>query len=675
MKKPIFSFLTIILLILSIPGYADFISNKGISSSLIINNDDNNSITEVICPDDFQICINSGILTLDMAYPTGGEYFGDGVLFNMFNPIEAGLGSHLIFYHFTDPDGNISTCSFMITVMESPEVLCPPGYSVCIAEPPFALTGATPEGGIYMINGVVSDTLDPTVVGIGNHQIGYCYSDSSGCAETNTYILQVITLPFLELGETDTLLSDDFEQNVPKPYQLMFYGTGYSTVEWTSNGTGTFNNPNLSNPVYTFSQQDISAEGVTFTLTAQSTGLCSTNVSGSKMVAIPSQLIDIPAGWSGISSYINPYDPDIEHVIAPCNGNLIVQVSLNGIYWGEQSINTLISWSTEVGYKVKYEQACCLPLFGSPVTWPSTVHLDAGINYIPVHSRNPVKLTDVFGADTNMIILLIDIYSMQVFSPSFGEFNTLEYLEPGIGYMAYVSDSINITYPIPTKNMATNIYFAKREPFQVRNQTIWNDVINTGSMHFISIDKTALSDLDYGDYIGAFTSNGRCSGMVEYIGNAKTIIPVFGDDPSTTEKDGMSENEFISIRLYSHSSGIESDLSVIYDPAFPDDKGIYVNFGLSGILRITTGTASENNLKSEKLLIFPNPAKDYLIIQSDAGICDIKLSNFYGQDLFTERVENSNECFLNLANYGKGVYFIEVKTNKGWVTNQRILIQ
>lgn len=52
-------------------------------------------------------------------------------------------------------------------------------------------------------------------------------------------------------------------------YQLLGSASNYSGVWWTSSGTGSFSNPNILNPVYTPSQQDIDTGSVVLTLTAQ----------------------------------------------------------------------------------------------------------------------------------------------------------------------------------------------------------------------------------------------------------------------------------------------------------------------------------------------------------------------------------------------------------------------
>lgn len=51
--------------------------------------------------------------------------------------------------------------------------------------------------------------------------------------------------------------------------------TNYSSLMWSSTGTGTFSNPGILHPVYTPSQNDINAGSITLTLVVNGTGNCS----------------------------------------------------------------------------------------------------------------------------------------------------------------------------------------------------------------------------------------------------------------------------------------------------------------------------------------------------------------------------------------------------------------
>lgn len=53
--------------------------------------------------------------------------------------------------------------------------------SVCANSPAFPLSGSTPAGGAYYVNGVLSTSFDPAALGVGTHTIVYVFS-SPGCS-------------------------------------------------------------------------------------------------------------------------------------------------------------------------------------------------------------------------------------------------------------------------------------------------------------------------------------------------------------------------------------------------------------------------------------------------------------------------------------------------------------
>jgi len=66
-----------------------------------------------------------------------------------------------------------------------PDTLCIEDWS------PVTLTGATPAGGTYNGDGVVGNTFDPALAGVGSHEITYTYSNSFGCTNQSSLFLFV----------------------------------------------------------------------------------------------------------------------------------------------------------------------------------------------------------------------------------------------------------------------------------------------------------------------------------------------------------------------------------------------------------------------------------------------------------------------------------------------------
>jgi len=629
---------------------------------------------EVVCPETATVCINAGIIVLDQGAPEGGLYEGPGAFLDLFNPLEAGLGDHLITYYYTAPDGCTGSCTFTLTVTDVPEAICPAGFSVCITDPAFTITGAQPEGGSYRINGIPGNVFDPEALGYGVHLVEYMYSIASGCQDVCEFHITVEPEPEVTILADPYLLCEDYQNQLPLPYPLTANVPAYTSLNWSTSGDGTFSNPGSLNTSYNFGPNDLSGGQVTFTLTVQTSGVCIGTVSDQLTVFLPSQLIEIPAGWSGISSNVIPQVPNIGVVAAPCIDQLIIQISIGGIYWPDQNVNTLGVWNAHAGYKVKYLAPCCLPLFGQAVPLPSTIHLNVGVNYLPVHTKVAVKLTEVFGADTNRIISVVDIGTLQIYSPSFGGLNTLVWLEPGVGYLAYMMQSANITYPANLKSSAP-AGLPNREPFRGAHVAPWNEVINTGSYHLIAFENAALKDIETGDVIGVFNQHGLCAGFGTKTETDRLLIPVFGDDPYTQDIDGMAELEMLTFRLYRHQSGEVLDIEVNFDPIAPNSDGLFTGYGLSRVTGLKAESTSVHDQTGYDLSVYPNPADKTVTVQWSKGIRSVSLVNAFSQMVAEVQLQGEAQAEMDISRFPAGVYLLTVKDMAGLVRLKRLVVE
>jgi len=76
-----------------------------------------------------------------------------------------------------------------------------------------------------------------------------------------------------------------------------------------------------------------------------------------------------------------------------------------------------------------------------------------------------------------------------------------------------------------------------------------------------------------------------------------------------------------------------------------------------------------NNLNSEEVLIYPNPVKDYLHINSEAEIAGIQIYDLLGKIVF-ESGKAGNEAKLNLSHLQSGMYFIKVQNDNAIITRK-----
>jgi len=156
------------------------------------------------------------------------------------------------------------------------------------------------------------------------------------------------------------------------------------------------------------------------------------------------QLLNIPAGWSGISSFINPSDPAIETVMQGVMDELVIVTDLNGKqFWPEGGLNTIVNWDNQQGYWIKMNEAASLKLSGTR-SLGSTLQLTEGWNLIPVWSLCEAPVTDFFNIPQTVIVKSAAGY--QLYWPEKG-INTLANLLPGKAYLVKLSGDATIVFP------------------------------------------------------------------------------------------------------------------------------------------------------------------------------------------------------------------------------------
>jgi hypothetical protein len=172
-----------------------------------------------VCGDIFA-CISDPLVPLNTCFPAGGTTTGPGIAGGFFNPNLAGVGTHTLNYNYVDPFTGCETdVTFQAFVFALPVVNCPPSGSVCINNPPFMLSGATPAGGTYSGPGVVAGQFNPAAAGVGIHTITYSYTDPfTGCSNSCTFIITVNPLPVVSCPA-------NFSVSLATPPFLLFGGS------------------------------------------------------------------------------------------------------------------------------------------------------------------------------------------------------------------------------------------------------------------------------------------------------------------------------------------------------------------------------------------------------------------------------------------------------------------
>jgi len=383
-----------------------------------------------------------------------------------------------------------------------------------------------------------------------------------------------------------------------------------------------------------------------------------------------SQQIELPAGWTGLSSYVMPAAPVLEDVFAPIADELIIAQTMGGFYYPGENINTIGNWPQHAAFKVKTNTTCTLPLTGV-MEINQQVSLDAGWNLLPVVSSSAVLASDLF-ADAGSLVIVKEIAGWKTYWPQYG-INTLIALEPGKAYNILFNTPGLVNFQA-LKSTNPN----SRADASSNREDVGLPTPPTAINHTIAILPHALRGLDSGSSLGAFDQQGRCFGIAA-ISDETICLTVFGDDPTTVDKDGFSKGELI---LFKNLPGTLPEASLeknpdclkpSFDPSLPNATGTFTENGLS----VITGFKPVSSIGFEDfanmITIFPNPTTGMVSITGLMQGSIVTLSNMQGQSLITIHLTGTDILQTDLREYPAGVYFIKIQFREVGIYRRLIL--
>jgi len=542
-----------------------------------------------------------------------------------------------------------------------------------------ALNPVYTPGSTDIANGTVTLTLTA-------YPSGVCLNPA-----ISSVVITIVPEPFVDLGVDFALGCADFGNDVPGKWdavELNPYFTNISpVVQWTTNGDGTFDDATVINAVYHIGVNDNWNGEVELCVTVNGLGTCAFTDDDCVIISVPQQLITInnPGGvdtWWGLSSYLMPDAVTVPGVMAPVVGaggdpasDLVIMINKQGkYYWPEPTppINQLGDWD-QVGYKAKFDNNCCLPIYGDRLV-NQTFPVSGAFDYIPVLTNVEVPVATLFAGHLSEILLIYDWAPAQLWTEAAQDFTVLE---PGRAYLlvhrSHLS-SYDVTFPAYDLNAP--VYVSNKSGQDVVNNSPWNDVVNTSQTHFILFANEIAKELKVGDIFGTFNENGECVGMNEFVERDSFLkLIAMGDDPVTEAVDGFQIGENMNFKLYRQETGETFEVSFTYDPQYPSYDGNFTLYGVSRVIGMTMNATSINDPGTQyNVNVYPNPANEVININSDYTIRTVALVNYVGQTVFTDFV-NGNTFQINVSNYTTGMYFVRIETVEGNVITKRITVE
>jgi len=370
------------------------------------------------------------------------------------------------------------------------------------------------------------------------------------------------------------------------------------------------------------------------------------------------QILDIPAGWSGISSYLDPMNKGVEGIFAPYQSNFILLASLEGVYFPIQNINTIGNWDYHTGYQVKAANPFEVTITGTKIHSPGdskspgeyTLALAQGWNLLPVLSPCDVEVAGLFAPVAANLDIVKDVAGWGVYWPAMN-INTIGALHPGKAYFVRTSGNVEVTFG-GCEKVAENLT-------GFENLLGLTTITPTPSSHTIAILPEALQELEPGSIIGIFDQEGVCHSIFAAVAETGCLT-AFGSDPLTPGMNGFEEGEPFIIKILNPETGKEMTVEAEYDLQLPN-TGYFANNGLSAIKSLkTTGTGSFGESQMA-ISVYPNPSTSVFNVRLSEQVSDLKweVTGAYGA-LILEGIAQQNQFTIDLSTFPIGIYYLKM---------------
>jgi len=161
-------------------------------------------------------------------------------------------------------------------------------------------------------------------------------------------------------------------------------------------------------------------------------------------VAPIEHIIQIPAGWSGISSYVDPQDNNLGNILNPVSDEFILLKNMAGnVYWPQQNISSLQTWTATEGYIINMDQPATLTISGNPID-NQALNFTSGWNILAVITPNETPVDALF-ENIEGFVMAKEIAGTGTYWPEH-QINTLGNVVPGKAYYIYCTQDISVTF-------------------------------------------------------------------------------------------------------------------------------------------------------------------------------------------------------------------------------------
>jgi hypothetical protein len=549
----------------------------------------------------------------------------------------------------------VATCDFTIVVNPNPVPECPVFEPVCEGAD-YIMFPEVVDGVYTDMNGEPVDGFDPMMA--GEYMFTLTVTNEFGCEGYCEFWIVVNALPEITFlsGNLDVLYGDAATFEIT--------AENAATYEWYFGGevVGT-------DATFVIDAVMLEDAGDYYCVVTSEDG-CSVESDVVTLTVLPwTQQIDFGGAINGMSTYLDLelVEDDLPVLFADILAN-VSAVSFRNPDQSWAPSNGSFAFDEERGALVNLKNnvwPTSIDVMGYP-TLGTDVELKTGVNYIPVWSQNVVLVDDVLGGLGADLKWAWSMDFTGLYAPSFNIF-TLEYFVPGNSYIVEMNNGATVSFDVPAVDAAPGYADIPR------NITTWDDATLTATQHNIFILADALTQLQVGDVIGAFNEYGQIAGMAEVTSTRDNMaLRTFGDDPLTNRDEGFIDGDMMTIKIW--RNGEEMVAQATFDTDMPN-ANIFAKDGVSAITNLKVGATSINDITAGlEASLYPNPATEFVNIETNFEISNIKVVNYVGQVVLDQNVSETN-FQINTSDYRSGMYFVQIENNEGVVITKRLTIK
>jgi hypothetical protein len=94
----------------------------------------------------------------------------------------------------------------------------------------------------------------------------------------------------------------------------------------------------------------------------------------------------------------------------------------------------------------------------------------------------------------------------------------------------------------------------------------------------------------------------------------------------------------------------------------------------SAIVGFKAEATSVNEFNADLVAnLYPNPAKDFVTIETNFDIRNLKVVNYVGQVVLDRNIDQKGYQ-INTSTFGPGIYFVQIQTPDGVVITKRLTV-